>query len=781
MHLSGFKIKNFRSIVDSGWNTLASDNITALIGQNESGKTSVLEALYSFYKGSISEDVLRSDLTMPEVSCSFTLAEGESFGYIESIEVPAGIIAEIKKSREITLTRIWFSDMTNQIILAGVNISGIFDKTEEAKRLLKEECIEKLQGFFKDHENIHVSLEKDKDIISLLKKELEQVNKKLDDLKKLIKRSSDISRLEMSKRDMQVAENEQIKILDDIKCKEESLYKKQSDLEAKDLIKSYGEECLELLDALEKTKPELDKAYSEVSEVENSLAYLKSKKENKAAEIKLFASRENYIRISRKAEILKEKTGVILILVKKLMEGKDLQESETEARGEFESQKSMLSRGQAGEVIFRYLPRFEFFEDFSSLLPNRIDLEHIFENNNRVEGYKAVRNFLVVAGLDPEFFKQSNNRILKQKIENLNNEVTVDFQEYWQQNVGKTNKIRINFELEHYDISHSEKRGKPYLEFWIKDQHERLYPKQRSRGVRWFLSFYLELKAFANENSNQQRILLIDEPGLSLHARAQEDVLRVFENIKNKIQILYSTHSPHLIDHNKLHRLLAVQRANHNSELSETIIFDASHLHSASSDTLSPVCTLMGTGLTRQQIVKQSTNIIVEDICSYYYLSALYKLTANPGNVYFLPANGPAGVTTLVNLLTGWGFDFSVLLFDNEETHLIINELKLNSAGFEQENTGSRLIFRENFCSPEDLFSTLDFKKYLIKKRGGISGSNSGFLNNHEISRPLLAADFSQSITAGNFSINDFDEETRHNLNDLFDSLSKRIMISDET
>ena len=63
MKLKGFKIKNYRSIVDSGWNYLAYDNITALIGQNESGKTSVLEALMSFFDGKISDDILRSDMT----------------------------------------------------------------------------------------------------------------------------------------------------------------------------------------------------------------------------------------------------------------------------------------------------------------------------------------------------------------------------------------------------------------------------------------------------------------------------------------------------------------------------------------------------------------------------------------------------------------------------------------------------------------------------------------------------------------------------------------------
>ena len=73
MKLLSFNIQNYRSIIYSGWCNLAHDNITALIGQNESGKTSVLEALNSFYTGNINEDVLRSDLSIPVVSCKFDL------------------------------------------------------------------------------------------------------------------------------------------------------------------------------------------------------------------------------------------------------------------------------------------------------------------------------------------------------------------------------------------------------------------------------------------------------------------------------------------------------------------------------------------------------------------------------------------------------------------------------------------------------------------------------------------------------------------------------------
>ncbi len=76
MKLKAFRIRNFRSIVDTGWQNISPDNITCLIGQNESGKTSVLEGLKVFYSGVISEDVLRSDLTLPEVSCRFSIPSG---------------------------------------------------------------------------------------------------------------------------------------------------------------------------------------------------------------------------------------------------------------------------------------------------------------------------------------------------------------------------------------------------------------------------------------------------------------------------------------------------------------------------------------------------------------------------------------------------------------------------------------------------------------------------------------------------------------------------------
>src|SRR5436305_11334625 len=44
MNLLRFRVTNFRSVEDSGW--IETDNVTALIGTNESGKTNLLVPLW---------------------------------------------------------------------------------------------------------------------------------------------------------------------------------------------------------------------------------------------------------------------------------------------------------------------------------------------------------------------------------------------------------------------------------------------------------------------------------------------------------------------------------------------------------------------------------------------------------------------------------------------------------------------------------------------------------------------------------------------------------------
>ena len=501
-----------------------------------------------------------------------------------------------------------------------------------------------------------------------------------------------------------------------------------------------------------------------------------SEKEVRAAE----ASRENYRieidRIKEKLNSAKKQYNILIQTAEHVFNNKTFEESYNKSLAEITRHENLMGPQELGEELFKLSPRFELFEDFSSLLPNRIDLEDILTGNTAVEGYKAAINFLVITGLDYSFFQQPSSRILKQKIENLNGELTLNFQDFWRQNVGKNNKIKINFELAHYDHTHEEKSGKPFIEFWIKDEAERLYPKQRSRGVRWFLSFFLELKATAMDGEKKNKLLLIDEPGVSLHARAQEDVLKVFDDIKEHLQIIYSTHSPHLIDVNKLYRVIAVQRALEDDMNSETVVLNAHSLKAATADTLSPVYAMMGARLNQQEIIKSRNNVVVKDLATFYFLKAILILTRyNCKECYFLPASGASSMPMIINILIGWGLEYIALNFGNDEERFIYNKLRKELFDNNVDQANLQLFHLREFPDVEDMFSTIDFKRYIVQVREGITVKNSEYLKDNNHSRAVLASNFLQNVTRGEIKPGDLDEETRDNLDMLMGKLSEML------
>ena len=82
---------------------------------------------------------------------------------------------------------------------------------------------------------------------------------------------------------------------------------------------------------------------------------------------------------------------------------------------------------------------------------------------------------------------------------------------------------------------------------------------ERSKGFVWFFSF-LSYFSHLEETESGDLIILLDEPGTALHAMAQKDFLRFMdERLSPRCQVLYTTHSPFMIDLEKLHRIRLVQ------------------------------------------------------------------------------------------------------------------------------------------------------------------------------------------------------------------------------
>jgi predicted ATP-dependent endonuclease of OLD family len=769
MILKAFRIKNYRSIIDTGWNNLSLDNVTALIGQNESGKTSVLEALKSFYDGYISDDILRSDLSMPEVSCTFLIEKEEEYPG-EDISMPEGVIERIRETGYLTLTRTWIDLQNSKLLLNGDDIINLYGAFDNFWPRLEQETNDIHRKFSEKSKVLRDKADSLDQLLSKYKTSLEVIMRKTGELDRQLRKTSDNSRKEQLEKEIGLIAAEVNRLEQQMEKTGNELKTIREELNNANQVLNISSSCVEFHDRVMAAREKLDYGHREMLNAEKKLENSGKPREQKNASKKLEQYKNLYVQLMSNFYNLRRDYNLAQLELKFLLEGKDEFESKRFAEEEFTRLDRMLSREDAAQIFVEHIPHFELFEDFSSLLPNRIDLEDLFLEHINAEGYKAVKNFLVIAGLEPEFFTQMNNRILKQKIENLNNELTIDFQDYWGQCIGKTNKIQIAFELEHYDFQNPVKKGKPYLEFWIKDEQERLYPKQRSRGVRWFLSFYLELKASARKHSGKNRILLIDEPALSLHARAQEDVLKVFEDIRDKLQVIYTTHSPHLIDLTKLFRVLAVQRS-HEVENGETIIFEPALLHTAAQDTLSPIYSLMGVRLSEHEFIRQRNNILVENATTYYYLSAMLPLAGLKSEVSFLPASGSQSIHLLSNLMLGWGLEYHILLFDNAQDRSYTNELE-KSLAVGREGNGGKTLHIENAAMVEDLFSTLDFKNHIIKQRVGIPEKNSEYLIENNLSRVMLASSFAQLVKSEHLRFSDFDEETKSNFRKLAKNLN---------
>ena len=119
----------------------------------------------------------------------------------------------------------------------------------------------------------------------------------------------------------------------------------------------------------------------------------------------------------------------------------------------------------------------------------------------------------------------------------------------------------------------------------------------------------------------------------------------------------------------------------------------------------------------------------------------------------------------------GWRLDFIVLLDDDAEGNRVYQELRSNIYLNNDEIANKKLVRLDNMRSVEDLFSTIDFKNFVLHQRVGITEKNSEYIELNEISRAKLASDFILHVQDNNVKFEDFDEETRENIKQMIRKL----------
>lgn len=431
---------------------------------------------------------------------------------------------------------------------------------------------------------------------------------------------------------------------------------------------------------------------------------------------------------------------------------------------------------QLRQALFDIAPTVTMFSEDSGLLPNKIDISDDFKLAKTL-GANAVRNFLSVAQIDlKKLVQNTDTRVRTGMLNAANKKISAEFLSFWSQTIGKSSKIQIKCSINNHPAAPAgvaDKAGKPYLEFLIEDGGAPLYPQQRSRGTRWFISFFLQMKA--SELDAHNSFFLLDEPGANLHEKAQADVLKLLEKIKDSVGVVYSTHSPHLLDQKSLYRVIAVER-DPDADGYPTKIIGAHALGAASTDTLSPIYTLMGANLSHQTAIKKKNNVILEELSAQYYLRAFWNLMGCNQDVNYLSATGVSNVEMLANLFLGWGLDFIVVVDDEPSGRTVFNTLKRDMFLGQDDWAQARMYKIKDCDGIEDLFCPFDYKKLILKDENlNIEKSNSQWAKKHGAAKAMHALQFMLDVESGKVGLADLSEKSRSNISKIVDEIVSRL------
>jgi predicted ATPase len=184
---------------------------------------------------------------------------------------------------------------------------------------------------------------------------------------------------------------------------------------------------------------------------------------------------------------------------------------------------------------------------------------------------------------------------------------------------------------------------------------------QRSEGFQWLVSFFVVFFAeVGGKHSNA--ILLLDEPGMSLHGLKQREFRSTITRLSEDNQTIYTTHSPFLVGPDELDLVRVV-------EMTDRKVGTKVHTTVTAGDpaALLPLQEALGYDLA-QSLFTQERNLILEGLTDYWYIEATAALlrAANLVNLHekisLIPAASAGKVVYYATILYAQNFKVAALL-----------------------------------------------------------------------------------------------------------------------
>ena len=272
------------------------------------------------------------------------------------------------------------------------------------------------------------------------------------------------------------------------------------------------------------------------------------------------------------------------------------------------------------------------------------------------------------------------------RFEAASSKITREIFEFWSQNKHLKVQLRID----------SGKPGDPppfnagnIVRTRIFNEHHEVTVSfdDRSTGFVWFFSF-LVLFSQVKTTHSSNLIILLDEPALSLHAKAQSDLLRyIEERLAPGHQVIYTTHSPFMVPAHNLTSVrtvedIVIEKPGGVVEVRGTKIGD--EVLSTDRDTLFPLQSALGYEITQSLFLGKHT-LLVEGPSDLLYLKAFSDELKKRGRTpldprwVICPMGGAGKVSAFMSLFGANDLDVAVLLdFAHGEKKQIENVRKSN-------------------------------------------------------------------------------------------------------
>ena len=360
-------------------------------------------------------------------------------------------------------------------------------------------------------------------------------------------------------------------------------------------------------------------------------------------------------------------------------------------------------QAEAEQWVLRKMPVFIYLDEYPELNGHQNIAEFLqrLQQGKLINSDHNFQKMCKVAGLDPDKLHQHLQNKEQETRNQLANRasavVTTEIRRLWKD---RALKVRFNPDAEYLDTVISDPNA-------VYDVEVNL--DERSRGFKWFFSFYITFAADTKGGDAEKAILLLDEPGLYLHAKSQGDLLTHFENDFIN-QIIYTTHSPFMVP---THRLDSVRTVNIAEDIGTTVTNDPT----GDARTLFPLQAALGYNLAQSLFIGPN-NLVVEGVTDYWILSSISEYLSENGrkglrsDLTITPAGGAQKVSYMVTLLTSEKLNVVLLLDDEKETRNTKDNLVKSKIIHEQNIIFISSGFDSSLPSEADIEDLLDVDVY---------------------------------------------------------------------